>query len=122
MKKRRDGTTVIYRTQPELLKAMWSLSGDRWAVKLMCPDGHLRTFYTGRPQSEARRGSPSPRERFALLQSAGFRCHYCGRTAAETGLHIDHVVPLAQGGTNDPGNLVVACKDCNLGKATTAVA
>lgn len=31
-------------------------------------------------------------------------------------LHVDHVVPVSLGGTNDPWNLVAACWDCNAGK------
>ena len=32
-------------------------------------------------------------------------------------MHVDHVIALANGGTNSPANLVTACGDCNLGKA-----
>jgi hypothetical protein len=34
-------------------------------------------------------------------------------------LTVDHVTPVALGGTDDPNNLVAACKDCNSGKAST---
>lgn len=30
---------------------------------------------------------------------------------------VDHVVPVAKGGTDDPENLVCACSECNLGKS-----
>lgn len=29
---------------------------------------------------------------------------------------VDHVVPLAKGGSDDPGNLALACFHCNRGK------
>lgn len=32
-------------------------------------------------------------------------------------LTYDHLVPHARGGSNDPGNLVVACQPCNCGRA-----
>jgi hypothetical protein len=32
-------------------------------------------------------------------------------------LHVDHVIPVAVGGHNDPDNLVASCADCNLGKS-----
>lgn len=30
--------------------------------------------------------------------------------------HVDHLVPLAEGGHNGPSNLVIACPSCNLSK------
>lgn len=39
-------------------------------------------------------------------------CHYCGFPAIE----VDHVVPVARGGGNDPENLVPACWECNSEK------
>jgi hypothetical protein len=35
-------------------------------------------------------------------------------------LTVDHVTPVALGGTDNPDNLVAACRDCNYGKASTA--
>lgn len=60
----------------------------------------------------------SARLRFEILRRDGFRCHYCGATPGERELHVDHVIPEALGGTDEPGNLVTACVPCNLGKAS----
>jgi 5-methylcytosine-specific restriction protein A len=46
------------------------------------------------------------------------RCVRCGVTADESVLHVDHILPLAKGGSNDPGNLQVLCRECNLGKGS----
>ncbi|MDC7701412.1 HNH endonuclease [Vogesella indigofera] len=48
-------------------------------------------------------------------------CHYCGRVVASPAIanqeyDIDHMVPIAQGGTNDPTNLVLSCPSCNNDK------
>lgn len=32
---------------------------------------------------------------------------------------VDHVIPLSEGGTNDPGNLVLACANCNKDRTST---
>lgn len=64
------------------------------------------------------RASTGKRVRFEVLKRDGFRCRYCGANAASTILHVDHVVPVAEGGTDDPENLVAACADCNLGKSS----
>lgn len=55
--------------------------------------------------------------RFRILDRDGYRCRYCGRSALDGAtLHIDHVIPVISGGTNEETNLVTACQDCNLGK------
>jgi 5-methylcytosine-specific restriction endonuclease McrA len=61
--------------------------------------------------------------RFGILQRDGFRCRYCGRPGNAPGvvLHVDHVVPVAAGGTTTEDNLLTACDECNLGKAARAV-
>lgn len=56
--------------------------------------------------------------RFAVLRRCGFRCTYCGRSATDATLVIDHVIPIADGGTNAETNLTAACGECNAGKAT----
>jgi hypothetical protein len=58
--------------------------------------------------------------RFAIFERDGFRCRYCGSGPKVNNsiiLEIDHMVPVCEGGTNDPGNLVTACNVCNSGKA-----
>ena len=61
--------------------------------------------------------SVSTRLRFEILKRDGFRCHYCGATAMSAPLHVDHVLATSRGGTDDPGNLITSCQDCNLGKS-----
>jgi len=60
------------------------------------------------------------RTRYEVLRRDGFACRYCGATAPDVKLHVDHVMPTALGGSDDPGNLVAACVDCNNGKASTS--
>ncbi len=43
-------------------------------------------------------------------------CKYCSRECTWKLLSLDHVVPLANGGTNDPSNLQLICKPCNRAK------
>lgn len=60
--------------------------------------------------------SISNRVRFLVLRRDGFRCVYCGRSAADVELHVDHVHPKSKGGDNEITNSVSACATCNLGK------
>lgn len=54
--------------------------------------------------------------RFKIFKRDGFRCRYCGAQPGEKQLHVDHVHPRSRGGTDDPLNLVTACRACNLSK------
>lgn len=43
------------------------------------------------------------------------RCWWCSKKIKGI-YHVDHVIPLSRGGTNDPSNLVISCPKCNLSK------
>jgi len=60
----------------------------------------------------------SKRVRYEVLRRDNNTCRYCHAT--DTPLTIDHVIPTALGGTDDPSNLVAACKECNAGKSSAA--
>lgn len=57
--------------------------------------------------------------RFSILSRDNFRCAYCGRTAKEATLQIDHIFPKSCGGKTQLNNLITACAECNLGKCDT---
>jgi hypothetical protein len=64
----------------------------------------------------ANRKPISKKMRFEVFKRDKFTCQYCGRTAPDVILEVDHIKPVAKGGTNDLINLVTSCKDCNRGK------
>jgi hypothetical protein len=68
-----------------------------------------------RPMAE--RKAISSRTRFEVFKRDGFRCRYCGATSLTSRLAVDHVVAVANGGTNDAENLITACVECNGGKS-----
>lgn len=43
------------------------------------------------------------------------QCRYC-KADLELGFHVDHRMPLALGGSNDPSNLQLLCPRCNRSK------
>lgn len=63
--------------------------------------------------------SVSKRLRYEILRRDSHACRYCGSSAPEATLTVDHVVPVTLGGSDDPSNLVTACKDCNSGKSAS---
>jgi 5-methylcytosine-specific restriction protein A len=74
--------------------------------------------------SAARRGYGRTWQNLRLLQlNAEPLCEHCkaeGRTTA--GAEVDHIVPLNDGGTNEPGNLQTLCKRCHSRKTAADVA
>lgn len=50
-----------------------------------------------------------------LLEKYEYRCVACGGCKD---LQIDHIIPLAKGGTNNEENLQVLCATCNKSKGT----
>jgi hypothetical protein len=54
--------------------------------------------------------------RFDVFKRDGFICAYCGATPPTVVLHVDHIHPVAEGGTNDIDNLITSCQPCNIGK------
>lgn len=54
--------------------------------------------------------------RFEVFKRDSFKCQYCGRSAPDVILEIDHIIPVAEGGKDDIINLVTSCRDCNRGK------
>jgi len=65
----------------------------------------------------AKRKSLSKKLRFEVFKRDSFTCQYCGRSAPDVVLEIDHIEPVSEGGTNDILNLITSCKDCNSGKS-----
>jgi hypothetical protein len=62
----------------------------------------------------------SKRLRFEILRRDNHACRYCGAIAPDVRLTIDHVVPVALGGSDEPVNLVTACAGCNSGKTSVS--
>ncbi len=54
-----------------------------------------------------------PEVRKYIFQRDNYQCKSCGKTHLETKLNIDHIIPLAKGGSNDISNLQTLCQACN---------
>lgn len=65
----------------------------------------------------AKREAISKRVRFEVFKRDNFKCQYCGKSAPEIILHVDHISPVSKGGKADILNLITSCVDCNAGKS-----
>lgn len=54
--------------------------------------------------------------RFEVFKRDKFTCQYCGQSAPDVTLQVDHIEPKAKGGSDDMMNLVTSCVACNQGK------
>ncbi len=75
---------------------------------LVC--GRLITRGLRCPQCKLRRpsGNQWRPTRTIVLQRDGWRCKECGGPANV----VDHIEPIARGGTDDPSNLQAMCAGC----------
>lgn len=88
------------------------LAGAHWARKRCEPCARALNQY----KSKARNGST--RYKLERLKGGDARCQRCGcpleyAPGYATQGEIHHIVPLAQGGTGDPSNLMLLCVDCH---------
>lgn len=76
----------------------------------------LKSFKVGYIQTRL-----SKNKRYKILKQANFKCKACGKKPDKNNdvkLDIDHIIPLAKGGTNKSQNLQVLCFECNMSKGT----
>ena len=93
---------------PEAAKAAY----NRWVANKPDDVARHRREGAGRRRARVRRNpvfQVSAKDQRRLAQSP---CYHCGAQ----GEHIDHVIPVALGGSHGIGNLRSMCKSCNLSK------
>jgi 5-methylcytosine-specific restriction enzyme A len=63
------------------------------------------------------------RDRNHIFEPDGGKCRHCtGQLLYSEFWHIDHLVPLSKGGSNDIDNLALSCVRCNLEKSDKVAA
>jgi 5-methylcytosine-specific restriction endonuclease McrA len=80
------------------------------------PDMKARQTARRRARKQNAEGSFTVQEWRTVKQAQDYRCKHCGRREPEIKLTVDHIVPLAQGGSNYISNIQALCRQCNSGK------
>ena len=75
--------------------------------------------YTARRRARIRDAYVAPVNRRAIFERDGGRCGICRKPVAFESMHLDHVIPLARGGTHEPKNVQVTHPLCNQRKHAT---
>lgn len=89
------------------------------SMKAWCPDCQSYIKFVNKAslgvgsRKVSARDALRPSVRHRVMSADGFRCVACG---AETNLHVDHLIPVIEGGSSEFENLVTLCEECNLGK------
>lgn len=63
----------------------------------------------------------SAKERREIWNKTNRRCGYCGARVSLEEMQVDHMRPLARGGSNRSKNLICSCPYCNEYKAARSV-
>lgn len=76
----------------------------------------MKRFKPDSKKKYRRKGIPG-KVKLAVMERDNYKCQMCGATVDDgIKLHIDHIIPISKGGTNDIDNLQVLCHKCNLAK------
>lgn len=51
-----------------------------------------------------------------IFEEDDYQCQYCSSRPGSSNIFIDHIIPLIEGGSNEPENLTTSCKSCNSKK------
>lgn len=66
------------------------------------------------PQSKRQGSLQFAALRRKVLERDNHTCSYCHQRKSQ--MEVDHIIPIARGGSNDAENLTAACKECNWKK------
>jgi len=98
----------------------WGSLHEACAALAALHDGRISRdqLLVGRREASARKTVPL-KDRWGVLKRDNYRCCKCGASPSTdhaVELEVDHIVPVAKGGTNDSENLQTLCQNCNQGK------
>lgn len=72
---------------------------------------------------QGRGGRPWRRKRAAVMKRDGYVCQPCKQQNRVTlATEVDHVIPQAEGGTDDESNLQAICETCHKAKTAAEAA
>jgi len=81
-------------------------------------EGCLINKRTRRARKRNNGGSHTAQDIMELFIQQNERCAYCKAQLTIQNKHVDHIMPLALGGSNDRSNLQILCAPCNQSKSS----
>lgn len=116
-----DGKHAICKTQNLNLATRFETQGNARAIlnkaTKKLKDYKVVDMKTMQPVGDThkiKRKQFSSEKRIKIYNKGKGRCSICGKFIPYDSFTVDHIIPLAKGGTNAMDNLQVACSVCNL--------
>jgi 5-methylcytosine-specific restriction endonuclease McrA len=98
----------------------WLLDGPEPSPRLV--DEYHPHYPAHKPKKKKRRRTDkNNRKRRERLIVVDPHCKYCGKELTIDNSTLDHIKPVARGGTNHPDNLALACGPCNNKKGNKSI-
>jgi 5-methylcytosine-specific restriction endonuclease McrA len=108
----RKGQYGKVRNDPERWAALLA-AGRKWAKD----NPEKRATYTRNCRAKRRmaKGKHTQDDVVRILAAQKSKCAIC-KTPVRSKYHVDHIIPIARGGSNGPENIQILCGGCNTRK------
>jgi hypothetical protein len=106
---------VVFAVQLVIMIVVWSFRLAAMAIAAIF--AFIASERAKRAPLPPGRQPMDPDLRWTVFRRDGYACVWCG---SDSDLTIDHIHPVALGGTNDISNLQTLCRTCNSRKGISA--
>lgn len=106
--RRRSGPPKGYKHSPDARAKISAALRERWLVNR----DKMIAAITKRKHA----GTPRARREFTPWQKKEWKSLSCAWCGFDSGLELDHIIPIVAGGMNIKGNAQTLCRKCNLWK------
>lgn len=113
----RDPQKYADRTRRSRSKNLEAYRERERRYRLEHSDEHRSRVRNRRARIKGNTGTHNASDVEVILVRQKFKCAECGKSVRmKTDRHVDHIMPIALGGSNWPSNLQILCPFCNQSK------